>query len=290
MVTRIMNQLPDQDATREDVVVRLKNHGNNVLRLYRQEHKFAGYEPVTLWCVVFGEFFEQEGPPDSIDAGYNAHQPEYFRESQYSLAYEALHTRYHSQYPAKATNLGEPIDNMLTEAWYRRKVREQVEVNKEAQERGFQLPTVIHRKPIPPNSNPFHYDLSSMGTMLMNGWTIMHEGSGHEENPRAARFFVLVNTRTGQHIRIDLVPPTKYVYRNLPCTDAPDDWCVYGRAVDGSGGVLEWCTDEKDARAKFLEMMEYKGDFKELQVMRFNDPKSKVMEWHNIDFVSNGEN
>lgn len=66
--------------------------------------------------------------------------------------------------------------------------------------RGFKLPTVRHDEPIPPNSNPFHYDYFSMGTPLVRGWIAMHGGSDRPEDPRELDELILVNGRTGQRI------------------------------------------------------------------------------------------
>jgi hypothetical protein len=68
--------------------------------------------------------------------------------------------------------------------------------------KGFRLPTVHHDFPIPPNSNPFHYDSFHMGTPLVRGWMVMHEGHDRPEEPRDLQYIVLINTRTGQRIRV----------------------------------------------------------------------------------------
>ena len=55
----------------------------------------------------------------------------------------------------------------------------------------------------------------------------------------------------------------KYTYRNYPCTIQPDDrlWCITGKdTVTGSGGVLEWAYDQKDAD-QLLEVMQASGEF-----------------------------
>ncbi len=57
-----------------------------------------------------------------------------------------------------------------------------------------------------------------------------------------------------------------YVYRNLPCSIAPDDqlWAVSGQDVQGSGGVLEWCFDQVDAEQMLDEMKRFPERFKNL--------------------------
>ncbi len=74
----------------------------------------------------------------------------------------------------------------------------------ESRKRGFRLPTVRHLEPIPPNSNPFHYDISNMGTPLVRGWTVMHPGFDSKENPLPLNYVILVNCRTGQRIHVKL--------------------------------------------------------------------------------------
>lgn len=59
-------------------------------------------------------------------------------------------------------------------------------------------------KPIPADANPFHHDDWSMGTSLPRGWVVMHPGYDRKEDPRSMDWLYLVNTRTGQRIRIEL--------------------------------------------------------------------------------------
>lgn len=68
--------------------------------------------------------------------------------------------------------------------------------------KGFRLPTAYHDLPVPPNSNPFHYDSYHMGTPLVRGWMVMHEGTDLPEAPRELTYVILINTRTGQRIRL----------------------------------------------------------------------------------------
>lgn len=56
---------------------------------------------------------------------------------------------------------------------------------------------------IPPNSNPFLYDATSMGTDLGNGWMVMHPGDRGELGMAEC---YLVNTATGQRIQLDFLP------------------------------------------------------------------------------------
>jgi len=75
-----------------------------------------------------------------------------------------------------------------------------------AEDAGFKLPTVQHERPIPANENPFWHDSFNMGTTLVRGWTIMHPGYDRTEDPQNLDYMILVNTRTGQRIRVDLTP------------------------------------------------------------------------------------
>lgn len=64
--------------------------------------------------------------------------------------------------------------------------------------------TVEDMEPIPAGANPFVHDDYSMGTDLVRGWTVMHPGFDNKEEPRALQWLYLVNTRTGQRIKIKL--------------------------------------------------------------------------------------
>lgn len=61
---------------------------------------------------------------------------------------------------------------------------------------------IEHMNPLPARSNPFHYDLSSMGTSLVRGWVVMHDGFDSERDQMALRGMYLYNSRTGQRIRL----------------------------------------------------------------------------------------
>lgn len=63
--------------------------------------------------------------------------------------------------------------------------------------------TVTEQEAIPPNSNAFHYDLTNMGTPLLRGWVILHEGYCREEDPQPAHYLILVNQISGQRIKLD---------------------------------------------------------------------------------------
>ena len=58
-----------------------------------------------------------------------------------------------------------------------------------------------------------------------------------------------------------------YQYRNFACNIVPDGqlWFVGGRDIkDQSGGVLEWCVNEADAKYIMQEMNKDKGRFQNL--------------------------
>lgn len=63
--------------------------------------------------------------------------------------------------------------------------------------------------PIPAGDNPFWHDLSSMGTDLVRGWLVMHDGFDRKEEPRPLQGLYLVNQRTGQRIGLRFRPATK---------------------------------------------------------------------------------
>jgi len=64
--------------------------------------------------------------------------------------------------------------------------------------------SIENMESIPPNANPFHHDDFSMGTDLVRRWVVMHPGFDNREEPRALEWLYLVNTRTGQRIRVNL--------------------------------------------------------------------------------------
>lgn len=59
---------------------------------------------------------------------------------------------------------------------------------------------------IPMGSNPFHHDYFSMGTQLVRGWWAMHDGYDSQDNQFALRHLYLVNTRSGQRVRLEVHP------------------------------------------------------------------------------------
>lgn len=68
---------------------------------------------------------------------------------------------------------------------------------------------IVDQTPIPPGSNPFDYDLGNMCSTLVCGWVVMHPGYGNHEGTSPLNYVILVNTVSGQRIRIDLVPTPK---------------------------------------------------------------------------------
>lgn len=55
------------------------------------------------------------------------------------------------------------------------------------------------------SANPFNYDGFSMGTQLVRGWVAMHDGYDRLEEPFPLQRLDLVNTRSGQWIKINLM-------------------------------------------------------------------------------------
>lgn len=64
----------------------------------------------------------------------------------------------------------------------------------------------------------------------------------------------------------------RYKYRNLPCTAG--EWYVSGEDdYTFSGGVLEWCYDQKDAEERMIIMGQY-SQFTNLKVGLWVETKS----------------
>jgi hypothetical protein len=99
---------------------------------------------------------------------------------------------YHSDIPAMAI-AGEANDHVRAVLNERKHKRED-----------FVDVAVSDLEAIPKDSNPFHFDLGNMGTTLVNGWIVMHAGPPHESNPSPTTYLILVNTHSGQRIKLDL--------------------------------------------------------------------------------------
>ena len=65
--------------------------------------------------------------------------------------------------------------------------------------------SVMEIESIPPNSSPFHYDLSRMGVHIGGDWTIMYNSNDSKGIDRV----VLVNTKTGRRFDLDLFEAEK---------------------------------------------------------------------------------
>jgi hypothetical protein len=65
-------------------------------------------------------------------------------------------------------------------------------------------PKLTALPPFPANSNPFHHDMSNMGTRMGKDLMLMHRNHDTEE----CKYLILVNTATGERWRLDLVAPT----------------------------------------------------------------------------------
>lgn len=68
--------------------------------------------------------------------------------------------------------------------------------------------SVIPMEPIPAGSNPFHYDGFSMGTDLVRGWMVMHDGFTRKDTDWGLPGMYLVNVTTGQRITLKFSPAT----------------------------------------------------------------------------------
>lgn len=238
------------------------------LRLDLDDGKFAGYEPHRLLRLCY----YTDG---------SAWQPEYFPELALEFALECMALRANSGVPLKATGKGPSLESLISLDAETARLRAQACADLAAHKKHFALPLVSHMEPIPPNDNPFWHDAFSMGTTLVRDWVVMHGGFDRPESPRRLDYLILINGRTGQRIKVVPQTPARYTYRSLPCTDSPDDWCVFGKTRDGATGVLEWCQDQKDAEEMFRTMREY-DDFVELRVCRFNNPESTTYSWEEL--------
>lgn len=268
------------DDDRTDLKVTFHNKDILTLETQRNSH-FYGFLPQDLVVVSYGEYIgtTDHGPE------YMSNQSEYFLLDQWVKAAEVFVTRARSDKPWQETGLSRPLEELLFKDPVIERQRNQTKWQRLAQEKGFCLPKVQHEDPIPPHSNPYHYDAFNMGSGLVRGWEIMHEGYDRPEQPTPLHYVILINKRTGQRIRVELVPPRHYVYRSLGSDASPDYWCVFGTDTGdktGGVGVLEWCADEKDAIAMFTTMREY-PQFTKLVVMRFSDPKSVVREYEHYE-------
>lgn len=57
-------------------------------------------------------------------------------------------------------------------------------------------------EPIPAGDNPFNHDFESIGTMLVRDIVVMHPGYDNKESPSPIGWIYLVNTRTGNRVKI----------------------------------------------------------------------------------------
>lgn len=57
-----------------------------------------------------------------------------------------------------------------------------------------------------PGDNPFHHDSGSMGTDLVRGWMVMHDGFDGKNGLYAMRNAYLYNIRTGQRFKLHFSP------------------------------------------------------------------------------------
>lgn len=62
--------------------------------------------------------------------------------------------------------------------------------------------TVEKMEPIPAGDNPFNHDSGSMGTTLVRDIIVMHPGYDRKESPAPIGWVYLVNTRTGNRVKI----------------------------------------------------------------------------------------
>lgn len=64
---------------------------------------------------------------------------------------------------------------------------------------------LVPLKPFPPGANPFLHDIQNMGTRVASNVMIMHMSHDTEKT----NWIVIVNTDTGERVRVDLDEPTE---------------------------------------------------------------------------------
>lgn len=113
---------------------------------------------------------------------------------------------------------------------------------------GFKLPTVTHMAPIPADSNPFHYDSMRMGTDLVRGWMAMHDGFDRKETPLDLNHVILINTRTGQRIFVDLqncYPKTAEQIESEKIDPDSSDTTLIDKLIKETSGVLQALQEDR---------------------------------------------
>lgn len=203
-----MNQAQNTQATKITVVGRKTNYGvfaeavhtGRILRRFFKNKNFLELRPASgtfaeIGYVEYMQLCYMEY--DAEDNSYIAHQSQYFDTNRKSDAVMAFMIRGDSKDPSKATSSGQSLEDIKAAAM------ERFEVTQFQKEHHVTI-SAYDIDPIPPNSNPFHYDSMSMGTELVRGWTVMHEGYDRADNPLDLNCITLVNTRTGQRIRVNL--------------------------------------------------------------------------------------
>lgn len=61
-------------------------------------------------------------------------------------------------------------------------------------------PKIVELEPFPADCNPFHHDMSNMGTRIGKDLMLMHSNHTHE----VCKFLIFVDTKTGQRFRLEL--------------------------------------------------------------------------------------
>lgn len=171
------------------------------LVLQRATHEFACGK-LTVLEVFYCEYVDDTGCGDTEDdpsPGYYVHQTQYFDTNE---VFQAINTfllrakRINKEGGAvKAVDMaGRSIDEIKE----RQAARQQDEVILEA---GRVILTTRDLDPFPPASNPFHHDAFHMGTQLPGGWMAMHRSVSDDQD---LKYLILINTKTGQRIQLDI--------------------------------------------------------------------------------------
>jgi hypothetical protein len=65
---------------------------------------------------------------------------------------------------------------------------------------------IVKEENWPVNANPMRLDTMSMGTDLVRGWHLLHEGFDNKSEPRPLTRFTMYNDRTGDRFTVHFTP------------------------------------------------------------------------------------
>jgi hypothetical protein len=125
--------------------------------------------------------------------------------------------------------------------------------------------TVSEMQAFPPNCNPFRHDHFHMGSDLVRGWMAMHSGFDRDDEPLPLNYVILVNQRTGQRLKVELLPKTPKL-RGVVTIIAADrivDESEFYIWLDGNDAGLNWVGIGEDWDRTLIQAKAYyrHGDF-----------------------------